>query len=142
MFVLIYRKPKFIIVTDCLEEQYTIMDNNNQPNNNQNNNQNNQNQGGGNGPQKKQSLFMLMIAVLFTLMFMSFVMRFLSGGSNEISYSAFLNMVRCGQVESVLITDDQIKIAPKKTEKEVSGNALFGDYGQNSGQTETIIQAI
>ena len=88
MFVLIYRKPKFIIVTDCLEEQYTIMDNNNQPNNNQNNNQNNQNQGGGNGPQKKQSLFMLMIAVLFTLMFMSFVMRFLSGGSNEISYSA------------------------------------------------------
>ncbi len=112
------------------------MDNNNQPNNNQNNNQNNQNQGGGNGPQKKQSLFMLMIAVLFTLMFMSFVMRFLSGGSNEISYSAFLNMVRCGQVESVLITDDQIKIAPKKTEKEVSGNALFGDYGQNSGQTE------
>ena len=112
------------------------MDNNNQPNNNQNNNQNNQNQGGGNGPQKRQSLFMLMIAVLCTLMFMSFVMHFLSGGSNEISYSAFLNMVRCGQVESVVITDDQIKITPKKVKKEVSGNALFGDYGQNSGQTE------
>ena len=92
------------------------MDNNNQPNNNQNNNQNNQNQGGGNGPQKKQSLFMLMIAVLFTLMFMSFVMRFLSGGSNEISYSDFLNMVRCGQVDSLLITDDEIMIAPKKSD--------------------------
>lgn len=113
------------------------MDNNNQPNNNQNNNQNNQNQGGGNGPQKRQSLFMLMIAVLFTLMFMSFVMRLLSSDSNEISYSAFLNMVRCGQVERVLITDDQIKITPKKVKKEVSGNALFGDYNQNSGQTET-----
>ena len=113
------------------------MDNNNQPNNNQNNNQNNQNQGGGNGPQKRQSLFMLMIAVLFTLMFMSFVMRFLSGGSNEISYSSFLNMVKCGQVESVLITDDQIKITPKKTKKEVSGNTLFGDYNQNPGQPES-----
>lgn len=113
------------------------MDNNNQPNNNQNNNQNNQNQGGGNGPQKRQSLFMLMIAVLFTLMFMSFVMRFLSGGSNEISYSSFLNMVKCGQVESVLITDDQIKITPKKIKKEVSGNTLFGDYNQNPGQPES-----
>ena len=113
------------------------MDNNNQPNNNQNNNQNNQNQGGGNGPQKRQSLFMLMIAVLCTLMFMSIVMRFLSGESNEISYSAFLDMVKCGQVESVLITDDQIRITPKKVKKEVSGNALFGDYSQNSGQTES-----
>lgn len=112
------------------------MDNNNQPNNNQNNNQNNQNQGGG-GPQKRQSLFMLMIAVLCTLMFMSFIMRFLSGSSNEISYSEFLTMVKSGEVESVLITDDQIRITPKKAKEEVSGNALFGDYGQGSGQSET-----
>lgn len=106
------------------------MENNNQPNNNQN--QNNQNQGGGNGPQKKQSLFMLLIAVLCTLMFMSFVMRMMSGSNKEISYSAFLEMVREGKVESVLITDDQIQIMPKKEEKEVSGNALFGDYSQTT----------
>lgn len=106
------------------------MENNNQPNNNQN--QNNQNQGGGNGPQKKQSLFMLLIAVLCTLMFMSFVMRMMSGSNEEISYSDFLEMVKKQEIESVLITDDQIQITPKKKEKEVSGNALFGDYSQTT----------
>lgn len=106
------------------------MENNNQPNNNQN--QNNQNQGGGNGPQKKQSLFMLLIAVLCTLMFMSFVMRMMSGSNEEISYSEFLEKVKKQEIESVLITDDQIQITPKKKEKEVSGNALFGDYSQTT----------
>lgn len=103
------------------------MENNNQPNNNQNNNQNgNQNQGGGNGPQKKQSLFMLLVAVLLTLMGMSLFMNLMSGSNEEISYTAFKEMVEADQVESVVITDSEIKITPKKKQEEVSNNAVFG----------------
>lgn len=101
------------------------MENNNQPNN-QNNNQNNQNQGGGNGPQKKQSLFMLLIAVLVTLMGMSLFMNMMSGSNEEVAYSTFLQMVREDQVKSVVITDTQIQITPKEKKEEVSGNAVLG----------------
>lgn len=102
------------------------MENNNQPNNNQNNNQNgNQNQGGGNGPQKKQSLFMLLIAVLLTLMGMSLFMNLMSGSNEEISYTEFKEMVEADEIESVLITDTEIQITPKK-KHDVSANAVFG----------------
>ncbi|MBQ1172425.1 MAG: ATP-dependent zinc metalloprotease FtsH [Lachnospiraceae bacterium] len=84
------------------------MDNQNNQNNNPNNQNNNQN-----GPQKKQSLFMLLIAVLITIMGMSFFMNLLSGSDTEISYSDFLDMVKGGEVESVLITDTEIEITPK-----------------------------
>lgn len=101
------------------------MENNNQPNN-QNNNQNNQNPDGGNGPQKRQSLFMLLIAVLVTLMGMSLFMNMMAGSNEEIAYSAFLQMVKNGEVESVLITDTQIQITPKEKKREVSNNAVLG----------------
>ncbi|MBO5451867.1 MAG: ATP-dependent zinc metalloprotease FtsH [Lachnospiraceae bacterium] len=91
------------------------MDNQNNQNNNPNNQNNNQN-----GPQKKQSLFMLLIAVLITIMGMSFFMSLMSGSDSEISYSEFLKMVKAGEVESVLITDTEIEITPK--EKKVDAN--------------------
>lgn len=91
------------------------MDNQNNQKNNPNNQNNNQN-----GPQKKQSLFMLLIAVLITIMGMSFFMSLMSGSDSEISYSEFLKMVKAGEVESVLITDTEIEITPKK--KKVDAN--------------------
>ncbi len=91
------------------------MDNQNNQNNNPNNQNNNQN-----GPQKKQSLFMLLIAVLITIMGMSFFMSLMSGSDSEISYSEFLKMVKAGEVESVIITDTEIEITPK--EKKVDAN--------------------
>jgi cell division protease FtsH len=102
------------------------MENNNQPSNNQNNNQNNQNQGGGNGPQKRQNLFMLLLAVLITIMGMSWFMSMMDSAEEQITYSTFLEMVKAGEVESVLITDSEIEITPKTQKREVSGNAVFG----------------
>lgn len=81
-------------------------------NNNQNNNKNNQNNNS-NGPQKKQSLFMLLVAVLVTIMGMSFFMSMLSGSDKEITYSDFISRVKEGKVESVVITDSRIEITPK-----------------------------
>lgn len=113
MFVLIYNNAKFIIRTDFLRR--ISMDNQNNQNNNPNNQNNNQN-----GPQKKQSLFMLLIAVLITIMGMSFFMSLMSGSDSEITYSEFLKMVKAGEVESVIITDTEIEITPK--EKKVDAN--------------------
>ncbi|MBQ8188914.1 MAG: ATP-dependent zinc metalloprotease FtsH [Lachnospiraceae bacterium] len=101
------------------------MENNNQTNNqnnnpnNQNNNQNQNNQG--NGPQKKQSIFSLLLAVLAVLMGMSFITKLASASDYEITYSEFIDMVEADEVESVIISDTQINITPiedKKTETE------------------------
>ncbi|HAF26984.1 MAG TPA: ATP-dependent metallopeptidase HflB [Lachnospiraceae bacterium] len=80
----------------------------------------------GNGPQKKQSLFMLVLAVLFTLLFMSFMMRMASGASSEITYSKFLELVKNGEVKSVLIKDSEIEIELKSPKQEISANAVLG----------------
>ena len=67
------------------------MENNNQQNNNQNNNSNNQNNNSnnnqGNGPQKKQSIFSLLLAVLAVLIGMSFITKLASASDYEITYS-------------------------------------------------------
>ncbi len=102
-----------------MENNNQINNQNNQNNNpnNQNNNQNNNNQG--NGPQKKQSIFSLLLAVLAVLMAMSFITKLASASDYEITYSEFIDMVEAGEVESVVISDTQIDITPvedKKTE--------------------------
>ncbi len=111
------------------------MDNNNQNNNQGNNNGNNNGPGGG-GPQKKQSLLLLLIATLITLLGMSFFMSTLGSSNDEITYSQFLNMVKTGKVESVVISDDEINITPVKEKHQVSGNSIF-DYSTTSKPTVT-----
>ncbi|MBQ7066813.1 MAG: ATP-dependent zinc metalloprotease FtsH [Lachnospiraceae bacterium] len=72
-----------------------------------------------NGPGKGQSLMVLLIASLIVLLGMSYLMRALGDDSNkEITYNEFLDMVEAGQVESVVITSDQINITPKTEKKE------------------------
>ena len=100
-------------------------------NNGGNNGQNNGNSG---GPQKRQSFMLLLIAALITLLFTSFLMNNLSGGSSkEISYDEFLQMVDDGKVEEVVIGSDEITIKPKSdTQKDDNtGTAVnpFMAYG-------------
>ncbi len=96
------------------------MDNQNNQNNNQNNQNNNQN-----GPQKRQSLFMLLIAVLITIMGMSFFMNLMSGSDSEITYSEFLKMVKNDEVKSVVITDSEIEITPKEAKKDENSQPVI-----------------
>ena len=96
------------------------MDNQNNQNNNQNNQNNNQN-----GPQKRQSLFMLLIAVLITIMGMSFFMNLMSGADSEITYSEFLKMVKNDEVKSVVITDSEIEITPKEAKKDENSQPVI-----------------
>ena len=98
------------------------------PNNNKN--------GGQGGPgnngrdPRRQSLIMLVVAALVTLLCISVFMRMLTGASNqEITYNAFISMVENGQVESVTVESDRIIIYPK----EQQSTSPFAYYGYNFG---------
>ncbi|MCH5264165.1 MAG: ATP-dependent metallopeptidase FtsH/Yme1/Tma family protein, partial [Lachnospiraceae bacterium] len=78
------------------------------------NNKNNGSGGNGNDP-RRQSLIMLIIAALVTLLCISVFMKMLTGASNqEITYNAFIDMVENGQVESVTVESDRVVIYPKE----------------------------
>ena len=89
-------------------------------NDNRGGNQNNNGNGGpgsnGEDP-KKQSILLLLVAALITLLCMSYFMKLLTGGTEqEITYNQFMQMVEDGEVDSVEIDTDRIIIMPKKKE--------------------------
>ena len=98
------------------------------------NNRNNAPGGPSSGkPPRKQSLLMLLIACLMTLLFMSYFMKAINGAtSKELSYDEFVTMVETGQVKSVYIDQDKITITPNigESEKENSDSLLFGPKPQ------------
>ena len=109
----------------------------NYPGGNGSGNQNNRNNAPGGPssgkPPRKQSLLMLLIACLMTLLFMSYFMKAINGAtSKEISYDEFVTMVETGQVKSVYIDQDKITITPNigESEKENSDSLLFGPKPQ------------
>jgi len=84
------------------------MDNNNSDKNNNNNN-------GGNRPGNRQTIFVLLIAALAVFLILSYMQKIFNSATNtKISYDQFLQMVDNGEVDSVLISSDEIKITPKK----------------------------
>ena len=80
---------------------------------------NNGGQGGsgnqnGNNP-RKQSLIMLVIAALVTLLIISMFMKMMTGATTqEISYNDFIDMVENQKIESVSVDSDRIVIYPKE----------------------------
>ncbi len=75
---------------------------------------------GGQGDQnpRRQSLLLLLVAALVTLLCMSYFMKIMNSATNrEIPYNEFISMVEAGQVESVEIGTDQLTILPKQPEE-------------------------
>lgn len=82
---------------------------------------------GGNGDPRKQSLIMLVIAALVTLLFVSFFMKMMTGATNqEITYNEFVKMVEEDKVKNVEVGSDRITIYPKTQQKE---SAFLYAYG-------------
>ncbi len=96
---------------------------------NGNNNRNSGNNGnGGNGNQnpRRQSLFLLLLAALITLLCMSYFMKAMNRVTNrEIPYNEFVKMVEDDQVQSVEIETDRINITPVQPEEQQTGNFLY-----------------
>ncbi len=81
------------------------------------------NNGGGSGkdPRGRQTIYILIIATLITLLGMSFMTRAVSKSTTqEIPYSQFLKMLDEGQIAEVEITEDQINITPKSEDGKAS----------------------
>ncbi len=78
---------------------------------NQNNNQKNT---GGNGPRNRQSIMILLVCTLITLLFWSSFSSTIRGSaSKEITYDAFIEMVDNGEVAKVEWESDKLTITPK-----------------------------
>ena len=92
------------------------MDNNNpNPSGNNDNGNNGNNNNKNQPPKNKQTLLVLLIASLITLLFLSYIRGMLTDASSqEISYDEFITMVEAGEIESVTVDADQITITPKK----------------------------
>ena len=66
--------------------------------------------GGNGGDPRKQSLIMLVVAALITLLCVSVFMKMLTGATNqEISYNDFVKKVENGEVKSVQVGSDRIR---------------------------------
>lgn len=90
------------------------MDNNQNPNNNPNNGDKNQ------PPKNRQTLLVLLIASVITMLFLTYIRGVVTNASvQEISYDEFLSKVEVGEVESVEVGTDRITITPKNQEDKV-----------------------
>lgn len=84
----------------------------------------NNNRSGGSGDQnpKRQSLLLLLVAALVTLLCTSYFMKVMNSATHqEIPYNQFIEMVEDGKVQSVEIGADQITIKPVDEEKKGEG---------------------
>ena len=116
MFLLIYRKPIFIIKK--VVARRIKMDNNQSSNNRNNNQNNNRNPKNSNN---KQGWILVAVTTLVTAFLVFGMLQFSQDvTTKEISYTEFLNMVDEGKIESVVIESDQYVITPKKDEEEHS----------------------
>ena len=108
------------------------MDNNqiNNYDNNSNRNDGGRGNGGGNGNNNggkgpnKQSLLIMLVAALLSLLCISYFTSAVTNATNrEITYTEFLQMVESGQIQSVKIESNQLVITPKV--KESSDRLLY-----------------
>ena len=91
--------------------------------NNQNRKQNNKDNNNKNSNKFNQTLIILVIAGIVTLLCITFVNSFLKGStSKEISYTDFVNLLENGKVAEVRYDQDKIEITPK--EQPVEGLTL------------------
>ena len=90
-------------------------------------NDNNQGNNGGNRPPKNhQTLLVLVIATLITMLMVSYMRTSLGAGTNKkISYDEFIEKVEKGEIEKVVIDSDKIEITPKKQEDKYVKNTFY-----------------
>jgi cell division protease FtsH len=106
-------------------------DNSNRNNGGDGNNHNgNGNGGGGNSRDpKKQSIIIMVIAAVISLLCISYFTRAVTGATTqEISYSEFISMVEAGKVASVKIESSQIEITPVTNNSYQSNNYSLFQY--------------
>ncbi len=118
------------------------MDNNhpnpsgNQDNGNKGNNNKNQ------PPKNKQTLLVLLIASLVTLLFLSYFRTVVSKASEqEISYNEFIAMVEEGKVDKVVVDSDQITIIPKQQDNPLMPLTYYTGVVDDPERSDRLLKA-
>ncbi|MCR5421704.1 MAG: ATP-dependent zinc metalloprotease FtsH [Lachnospiraceae bacterium] len=92
----------------------------------ENDNSNKENGGDNKSPKNKQTLLIMVIASLVTLLMVSYMHSSTAGGGNKkISYDEFIEKVESGEVAEVVIDSDSIEIIPKGEEEKLSGKKTY-----------------
>lgn len=83
-------------------------------------NQNQNNEPKNDGPKNRQSLLVLLICIMISLVCINLLSRMTRNMTSEISYSEFIEMLENGEVESVVLRSDTLTITPK-TQQSMAG---------------------
>ena len=72
------------------------------------------------GPKNRQSLLVLLVCIMISLVCVNLLSRMTSNMTSEIPYSEFIKMLEEGEVESVVLKSDTLTITPK-TQNSMTG---------------------
>ena len=93
------------------------------------------------GPKNKQSLLVLLICIMVSLFGMNMLSRMTSNVSSEISYSEFILLLDKGQVESVVINSDDLKVTLKNSGKLGNGTKAVIATEEENEMTKRLAEA-
>lgn len=88
-------------------------------------NQNQNNEPKNNGPKNRQSLLVLLICIMISLVCINLLSRMTRNMTSEISYSEFIEMLENGEVESVVLRSDTLTITPKTQQSMVGTTEIY-----------------
>ena len=78
----------------------------------------NQNQGPqNNGPKNKQPLLVLLICIMVSMFCLNLLTMAMQGGSSEIKYSEFVDLLEQGKVQEVEIKGETLKVTLKEQKR-------------------------
>nr|MCR5357960.1 ATP-dependent metallopeptidase FtsH/Yme1/Tma family protein [Lachnospiraceae bacterium] len=108
----------------------------------ENDNNRGNNNGGGKQPRNRQTLLVLAIATLVTLLMISYMHNAINEGTNKkISYDEFIEKVEKGEVEKVVIDSDEIEITPKDQSDKRIKNTFITARVEDEGLTDRLLKA-
>lgn len=88
-------------------------------------NQNQNNEPKNDGPKNRQSLLVLLICIMISLVCVNLLSRMTRNMTSEISYSEFIEMLENGEVESVVLRSDTLTITPKTQQSMVGTTEIY-----------------
>ena len=97
----------------------------------------NQNQNNGpknDGPKNKQSLLVILICIIVSLVMVNLLGRMTKGMTSEVEYSEFIELLDKGEVESVSLKADTLTVTLKKQQKMGSPATIYTTLMEDSSE--------
>lgn len=101
----------------------------------------NQNNGPKNdGPKNKQSLLVILICIIVSLVMVNLLGRMTKGMTTKVDYSEFIELLDKGEVESVILKADTLTVTLKKQQKMGSPATIYTTLMEDSSQLVTRLE--